>query len=187
MKNKALFLDRDGVINVEKNYVHRIEDFEFVEGIFDVTRFFYEHGYLLIIVTNQAGIGRGYYTERDFHELTEWMTKQFEINGVKITKVYYCPYHPEHGIGEYKKDSFNRKPNPGMILDAQRHYNIDLGRSFLIGDKESDILAGRSAGVGTTILINPKQNKTINSSANVIVESLKSLISITRVVSECQN
>lgn len=151
--NKALFLDRDGVINVDKNYVHKIEDFEFVDGIFELTKYFQDKGYLIIVITNQAGIGRGYYTEKDFHVLNDWMVEQFKKKGINITEVYYCPFHPTHGIGEYKKDSFDRKPNPGMILKAKEKYNIDLDESVLIGDKDSDIQAGENAGVKKNFLI----------------------------------
>lgn len=151
--NKALFLDRDGVINVEKNYVYKIEDFEFIDGIFELVKSYQENGFLIIVITNQAGIGRGYYTEEDFHKLNNWMIEQFKQRGIKITEVYYCPYHPTHGIGEYLKDSFDRKPNPGMILKAQDKYKIDLSQSVLIGDKESDIEAGERVGVNKLILV----------------------------------
>lgn len=157
MKKKAVFLDRDGVINVEKNYVHKIEDFEFMDGIFNLLRFFQEKGYLLIIITNQAGIGRGYYTEKQFHILNDWMLQQFENENIQITKVYYCPYHPEHGLGDYKRDSFDRKPNPGMILKAAKEFNVDLRQSILIGDKQSDIQAGVSAGIEKNILLSGKE------------------------------
>lgn len=163
--NKALFLDRDGVINLEKNYVHKIEDFEFIDGIFELTKYFQDKGYLIIVITNQAGIGRGYYTEEDFHKLNDWMIDQFKQRGILITEVYYCPFHPTHGIGKYKKDSFDRKPNPGMILNATRKYNINLSESILIGDKESDIEAGKSAGVGMNILFLERNN---NKLADVI-------------------
>lgn len=151
--NKALFLDRDGVINVEKNYVHKIEDFEFIDGIFEVTKYFQDKGYLIIVITNQAGIGRGYYTENDFHILNNWMVNQFRLRGITINKVYYCPYHPKYGLGEYKKDSMDRKPNPGMILKAQQEFNINLKQSVLIGDKISDIQAGQRAGIIKNILL----------------------------------
>ncbi|MDD9269508.1 HAD family hydrolase [Paenibacillus sp. GCM10023248] len=153
MRPKALLLDRDGVINIDKSYVYKVEDFEFNEGIFENLLRFQRAGFLLIIVTNQAGIGRGYYTEKDFWELTAWMVKQFEAHGIRMAKVYFCPYHPVHGIGEYKQDAFCRKPNPGMILQAMREFQLDLASSVLIGDKESDIEAGLRAGIGTTILI----------------------------------
>ena len=151
--NKALFLDRDGVINVEKDYLFRIEDFEFIQGVFDTLRAYQDAGYLLIIVTNQAGIARGYYTEEDFRVLNRWMLKEFEKHGINITKVYYSPYHPENGTGAYKKDTSCRKPNPGMILTAAREFDIDLEQSLLVGDKESDIEAGINAGIPRNVLV----------------------------------
>lgn len=145
---RALFLDRDGVINVEKNYVHRIEDFEFLPGIFELCATARELDYLLVVITNQAGIGRGYYTEADFQRLTEWMREEFRTRGIDIARVYHCPYHPTAGVGEYKRESFDRKPNPGMIFKARDELGLDLAQCVLIGDKDSDIEAGRAAGVG---------------------------------------
>lgn len=145
---RALFLDRDGVINVEKNYVHRIEDFEFLPGIFELCTTARELGFALVVITNQAGIGRGYYTQTDYRRLTDWMLGEFLARGIAIERVYHCPYHPTAGVGEYRRESFDRKPNPGMILRARDELGLDLGRSALIGDKDSDIAAGRAAGVG---------------------------------------
>src|SRR5690606_761665 len=108
----------DGVINVEKDYVHRIEAFEFVDGIFALGREAMRRGYELVVITNQSGIGRGYYSEADFQALTAWMKEQFAREGVTIAAVYHCPYHPSEGVGEYRMDSFDRKPNPGMLLRA---------------------------------------------------------------------
>lgn len=156
-RNKALFLDRDGVINVERGYVHRCESFEFIPGIFELCRAAQGMGYLLVVATNQAGIARGYYSESDFHDLTDWMMAQFKEKGVSITRLYYCPYHPVSGVGAYKCDSPDRKPNPGMLLRAQADLDLDLGASILIGDKLSDIEAGCTAGVGTQILLSSER------------------------------
>jgi len=145
---KALFLDRDGVINVEKNYVWRIEDFEFVPGIFELCETAQHLGFLLVVITNQAGIGRGYYTEADYQKLTEWMVEQFRARSIDISRVYHCPHHPTAGIGEYRQESYDRKPNPGMILKARDDLDLDLSQCVLIGDKDSDIEAGLGAGVG---------------------------------------
>lgn len=157
-RNKALFLDRDGVINVERGHVHRRESFEFIPGIFELCLAAQEMGYLLVVVTNQAGIARGYYSESDFNDLTNWMLDRFLEKNVRITRLYYCPYHPVFGIGNYRYDSPDRKPNPGMLLRAQSDLNLDLGASLLIGDKLSDIQAGWAAGVGTQIWLSPQNS-----------------------------
>ena len=151
--NRALFIDRDGVINKERDYVYRISDFEFVPDIFNNLKQFNSLGFLIIIITNQAGIGRGLYSEEDFNDLTKWMLGEFENNQVKITDVYFDPCHPEHGVGKYKKDSYNRKPNPGMIFNAAEKHNIDLNNSILVGDKLNDIEAGINAGIGHLYLV----------------------------------
>ncbi len=142
-KSKALFLDRDGTINIEKNYIYRIEDFEFIPGVLELIQKYFDSGYLIIIITNQAGIARGFYSEEDYFRLTRWMLNEFELNGIKITKVYHCPHHPDI------TGSCNcRKPKPGMILQAIEEFNINPAASVLIGDKKSDILAGENAGIG---------------------------------------
>lgn len=151
MTRPALFLDRDGVINVDHGYVHTPANFQFIDGIFDLVATANRAGYLVVVVTNQAGIGRGYYSEAQFHNLTHWMRRRFAEHGGQIDGVYFCPYHPEHGIGEYRRESEFRKPAPGMLLQAQSELGIDLEQSILIGDKLSDMVAGRSAGVGTLL------------------------------------
>ncbi len=145
-KNKALFLDRDGVINVDIGHLHRVEDCVFCDGIFELVRKYYDDGYKIIIVTNQAGIGKGFYTEEDYFILRNFIHRKFYEENCPITAEYFCPYHPD-GNGKYKRISFYRKPNPGMILKAQKEHNIDLNLSILIGDKNSDREAGFKAGV----------------------------------------
>jgi D-glycero-D-manno-heptose 1,7-bisphosphate phosphatase len=149
---RALFLDRDGVINVNHGYVNSIENFDFVDGIFDLVRTACKAGYRVVVVTNQAGIGRGYYSESQFHELSAWMCAQFEKHGAPIDRVYFSPYHPTAGVGKYRKDEDTRKPGPGMILKAKHELGLSLEDSVLVGDKPSDILAGITAGVGTNVL-----------------------------------
>jgi len=153
MKRRALFLDRDGVINIDHGYVHRPDGFIFIEGVFDLCRKARDLGYLIVVVTNQAGIGRGYYTEQAFHDLTAWMKQRFAEAGIDIAAVYFCPHHNEHGVGDYRRECRRRKPNPGMLLDAARDLAIDLSQSILLGDKESDIEAGRRAGLKRTVLL----------------------------------
>lgn len=136
--NRAIFLDRDGTINVEKHYLHKIEDFEFLPGVIEGLKLLQDAGFLLIIVTNQSGIGRGYYSEEDFNVLTKWMMQILEQSGVKITQVYFCPHLPDAMIEKYRKDCDCRKPRLGMYLKAVEDYDIDLSQSYVIGDKIRD-------------------------------------------------
>lgn len=136
--NKAIFLDRDGTINVEKHYLHKIEDFEFLPGVIEGLKILQDAGFLLIIVTNQSGIGRGYYSEEDFNVLTKWMMQTLEQSGVNITQVYFCPHLPDAIIEKYRKDCDCRKPRLGMYLKAVEDYDIDLSQSYVIGDKIRD-------------------------------------------------
>ncbi len=144
---KALFLDRDGVINVEVNYLHKIEDFIFIDGIFELCKYYQNLGFIIIVVTNQSGIARDYYTEDDFNVLTTWMIKEFNKHNIKIQKVYHCPHHPDFGL-----KCNCRKPEPGMLLEAKKQFDIDMKRSILIGDKESDIEAAINAGLTESYL-----------------------------------
>lgn len=136
--NKAIFLDRDGTINVEKHYLHKIEDFEFLPGVINGLNMLQDAGYLLVIITNQSGIGRGYYTEDDFHKLNDWMLHELKNNGINISKVYYCPHLPDAAIEEYRKDCECRKPKLGMYNQAIKDLNISLDGSYAIGDKIRD-------------------------------------------------
>ena len=124
-----------------------------MEGIFNLTRLAKSKGYLIFVITNQAGIGRGYYSESDFEILTNWMREEFKSEGVTIDKVYYSPYHPIYGLGAYRKDHISRKPNPGMLQTARLEFDLDLKSSVLIGDKLTDIQAGLCAGVGKNIYL----------------------------------
>lgn len=153
IKNKALFLDRDGVINQDHGHVGKIEDFHFIDGIFELCQKAQKAGYLIIVVTNQAGIAKGYYSEEEFLELTKWMENEFLKKGIKITKTYYCPYHIDAIIEKYKQDSYDRKPNPGMLLRAIKEFNIDPEESIMIGDKESDMEAAKSSNVRKCFLL----------------------------------
>jgi D-glycero-D-manno-heptose 1,7-bisphosphate phosphatase len=154
MKNKALFLDRDGVINIDNGYVYKKNEYEFIDGVFKFVKTFYDIGYKIIIVTNQSGIGRGYFTEADFEDIMKFVKETFSKNNIKIDKVYHCPHHPKEGIGLYKKNCNFRKPNPGMILDAIDRFNIDASNSILVGDSLSDINAGISSKIGKNFLLN---------------------------------
>jgi D-glycero-D-manno-heptose 1,7-bisphosphate phosphatase len=155
-QSRALFLDRDGVINHDSGYTHTVAAFQFIDGIFDVARLARSLDFALVVVTNQAGIGRGLYTEDDFHALTAWMKDRFTAEGAALTGVYFCPDHPE-GKPPYNRVSDMRKPGPGMLLAAARDHDLDLGTSIMVGDKEIDMLAGRRAGVATTVLFGPAE------------------------------
>jgi len=163
---KALFLDRDGVINVEKDYLYKIDDFEFVDGIIDLCRYYQNKGYKIFVVTNQSGIARGYYTEDDFAKLSRWMIKEFLMYGIKIAKIYHCPHHPDIN-GECEC----RKPHAKMLLDAKDEFDLDMQNSIMIGDKERDIEAGLNAGVGKTYLFD-ETHAVKKSKATKIVKKL---------------
>ncbi len=145
---RALFLDRDGVINVDSGYVHRPEQTQWMPGIFDLCRDARAAGYELVVVTNQAGIARGLYSESDFIAYSGWLSEQFAARGCPLLAIYHCPHHPDAGIGESRRACDCRKPAPGMLLRARDEWGIDLAASALLGDQPSDILAARAAGVG---------------------------------------
>ncbi len=175
MGRPALFLDRDGVVNVDHGYVSTPADFEFLDGIFDLCRTAKQLGYWVFIITNQAGIGRGYYTEEDFQILTEWMKDAFKAAGAEVDAVYYSPYHPEHGVGQYKRDSDCRKPKPGMLVQATKDFEVDLAGSVLVGDKVTDIAAGIAAGVARNLLFIPPLGKSYEQAPNGATAVIKSL------------
>ena len=150
---RAAFIDRDGVINEERDYVCRIEDFRLLPGVIEGLAQLREAGYVLVVVTNQSGIGRGLYTETDYKHLTQHMQQQLAVHGVELDAVYHCPHHPTAGIGEYRRACTCRKPQPGMLMSAARELGLSLPDSVLIGDKASDIEAGRGAGVGYCVLV----------------------------------
>ena len=153
MLKKALFLDRDGIINVDYGYVHRTDQVVFIDGIFKLAAAAKNAGYLVVIITNQAGIGHGYYTETEFWTLMNWIKWQFTLRSAKIDAIYFCPYHSNAIIKRYRRESNCRKPGPGMLLQAANDQKIDLQQSIFIGDKLSDIKAGEAAGVKLNILL----------------------------------
>jgi D-glycero-D-manno-heptose 1,7-bisphosphate phosphatase len=150
--NKALFLDRDGVINYDSGYTHKIHGFTFKQDVFSFVKEFYDKGYLIFIITNQSGIARGYYTIDQFNQLTAHIHSVFKENNINITKTYFSPYHIHGVIPEFTRHSACRKPGSGMIFQAKQEYNIDLSQSVLIGDQETDIQAGKNAGINHNFL-----------------------------------
>lgn len=152
MVNKAVFCDRDGVINVDYGYVGKVEDFMLLRGVKEGLAAFRKSGYRLILTTNQSGIARGMYTETDFMELTAHM-QELLGPGAHFDAVYFCPHHPEATVPKYREDCDCRKPKPGMFLNAERDFNLDMSACLCIGDHASDLLAAKNAGVGRLILV----------------------------------
>ncbi|WP_338948742.1 D-glycero-beta-D-manno-heptose 1,7-bisphosphate 7-phosphatase [Fusobacterium nucleatum] len=172
---KAIFLDRDGTINVEKDYIYKSEDLVFEEGSIEALKTFKNLGYILIVVSNQSGIARGYFTEADLNIFNNNMNEILKKNGVEITEFYCCPHHPD-GIGKYKKVCECRKPNNKMIEDAIEKYNIDRAKSYMIGDKISDIGAGLKSNLKTVLVktgYGLKDMEKIDKNETLICENLK--------------
>lgn len=150
---RALFLDRDGVINADHGYISGSDRFDVIEGVFDALRRAQELGYLLVVVTNQSGIARGYFTDDDYRRIEHHMREVFLAEGITFDAIYHCPHHPDGIIPALAVRCDCRKPEPGMILRAARDHNIDLAASIMVGDKDSDIAAARAAGVGRAYLV----------------------------------
>jgi len=166
MAIKTIFLDRDGVINKEVNYLYKIEDFEFIKGVFDACNYFHSLNYNIIIVSNQSGITRGYYSEADYQKINKWMLNQFLKKDVMILDTFHCPHGP-------KSNCSCRKPKPGMFFEAKDKYNINMNNSWMIGDKETDIEAANLAGINNTILVRSGNNiDESNSNSNFIIDSI---------------
>lgn len=144
---KAVILDRDGTINVEKDYLYRIEDFVFEKGVIEGLKILKDMGYVFVVVTNQSGIARGYYTEEDVEILNTHIQEILDCEGIHIEKFYYCPHHPEKGIGKYRVKCKCRKPQTGMLDQAVEELDLDRKNSFMIGDNISDVKAGINAGM----------------------------------------
>ena len=152
-KIPAIFLDRDGTMNVDKGYVHEIDNFEFIDGAIEAMHELKKMGYALVMVTNQSGIARGLFTEETFMQLTEWMDWSLADREIDLNGIYFCPHHPDAVVEEYRQQCDCRKPQPGMLLSAQQELNIDMAASYMVGDKIDDMLAGKAAGVGKKVLV----------------------------------
>jgi D-glycero-D-manno-heptose 1,7-bisphosphate phosphatase len=153
IRRRAAFIDRDGVINVDSGYVHRIEDFVFLPGAIEALKKLQTAGYALVVTTNQAGLARGLFTEPDYWRVTSYMQDELWDAGVKLSAVEHCPHLPDANIDTYRLDCLCRKPRPGMLIRATSALNIDLSESILVGDRASDIEAGRRAGVGRCLIV----------------------------------
>tara|TARA_B110000008_G_scaffold264630_1_gene289061 strand:- start:1639 stop:2178 length:540 start_codon:yes stop_codon:yes gene_type:complete len=173
MLQKAIFLDRDGVINKELNYVFKIQHFVFIKGVFETCKYLINLGYKIIIITNQSGIARGYYSEQDFELLTNWMKNEFKKNGIIILDVIHCPHLPEANCQ-------CRKPKPGMLINARDKHGIDMDSSWLIGDKEDDIVAANHSNISNTILV--KSGHKINQNLSKAKYILDSIIDSKKVI-----
>ena len=143
----AVFFDRDGVLNVDVNYLYKIEDFCWMPGAKEAIKYYNDQGYLVFVVTNQSGVARGYYSEADVHNLHKWMQKELAEAGARIDAFYHCPHHVQGSVAEYRLDCGCRKPAPGLILQAMEEWPVDKKKSFLIGDKPSDVEAAQTAGI----------------------------------------
>ena len=153
MLNKVIFLDRDGTINEEINYLYKKDEFIFISGVVKAIKIFHQLGYKVIVITNQAGVARGYYSENDIEILHKYLDELLRLEGTYIDAYYYCPHHPEGTIEDYKGKCECRKPNIGMIEQAAKDFDISLEDSIIVGDKEIDVQTGKNSGIGKCILV----------------------------------
>lgn len=167
--NKAVFLDRDGTINKEVNYLYKKEDFSFISKTIEAIKIFHELGYAVIIITNQAGVARGYYKEQDIEILHRYIDELLIAENTYIDAYYYCPHHPDGSVKRYKIKCNCRKPSHGMIEQAVKDFDIDLKESIIVGDKEIDVQTGKNAGVGQCILV---RSGHIVDEANTVADSI---------------
>lgn len=176
MPYRALLLDRDGVVNVDHGYVVDRDRFEFMDGIFALTRHAADRGFRIAVVTNQSGIARGYYSETQFLDLSDWMRGKFQAQGVDLAGVFHCPYHRGGTVERYARDSFWRKPNPGMILEAARCLDLDLSRSVFLGDQPTDMAAAEAAGVPMRALLSETGGAAGGTAATLTLHRVADLI-----------
>ena len=171
MTIKTIFLDRDGVVNEEINYLFKIEDFIFIDGVFEACCYFQKLGYQIIIITNQSGIARGYFSENDFQIISQWMKSRFDNQNIKILDIFHCPHSAESNCE-------CRKPKPGMLLKAKSKHSINIKKSWMIGDKERDIAAANAAGIEKTILLRSSYEIYKPSNASFTIDSILESIAV---------
>lgn len=152
-RRQAVFVDRDGTLNVEKNYLYRIEDFEFIPGVPEAIRRLRQAGFLVIVVTNQSGVARGYFTLAEVDALHRHIQNELEKSGTRIDGFYVCPHHPTEGVGEFRRQCDCRKGEPGLLLRAAAEHGIDLAGSWMVGDKLADVEAGERAGCASLLVL----------------------------------
>ena len=171
-KNKFILFDRDGVINIEKSYLYKIEDFEYESGVIEGLEKLKKLGYRFLIITNQAGIARGYYTEEDYLKLEKFIMEDLKNKGIKIEKTYYCPHHPE-GKGNYRIECECRKPNTGNFLKAIEEFQIDVKKSFMVGDRITDLIPAEKLGFKSVLV---KTGYGMKNISKLVDKGLKSLV-----------
>ncbi len=162
LKNRAVFIDRDGTLNVEKNYVHKISDFEFIAGAPEAVRLLNENGFKVIVISNQSGIARGFFTPNDVHMLQDYIQRELHKEKAHIDAFFYCPHHPEGTIEEFRKECDCRKPKEGMLRQAEKRFNLDLSRSFIVGDHLSDVRLKEKVNSTMILVRTGHGNKTLD-------------------------
>ncbi|WP_017444402.1 D-glycero-beta-D-manno-heptose 1,7-bisphosphate 7-phosphatase [Gayadomonas joobiniege] len=165
---KALFLDRDGIINQDTGYLYQIKDCKFVEGVFELCQQATREGWQIFVITNQSGIARGLYSVQQMHQLHQWMKYEFKQRGAHITQFYFCPHHSEKGEPPYDIKCSCRKPEPGLLLEAARQHEVALPDSIMLGDKHSDMLAAKRAGIQRRILLSSQYDQNSDAATQVI-------------------
>jgi len=181
-KQAAVFLDRDGTINAEKNYLHKIAEFEFIPGAPEAIKRLKDAGFLVIVVSNQAGVARGYFDEEAVRTLHRHIQSELAGYGTSIDAFYFCPHHPEEGVGPFRVSCDCRKGEPGMLLQAAEDYNIDLGKSFMVGDKLADIEAGKRAGCQSLLVLTGYGESVKFSPEAASVEKCPDLVNAARLI-----
>jgi D-glycero-D-manno-heptose 1,7-bisphosphate phosphatase len=186
-KRRAVFLDRDGTINVEKDFLHKIEEFEFIPGTPVAIKKLKDAGFLVIVVSNQSGIARGFFDEAAVEKLHQHIQAELAAYDTSIDAFYFCPHHPDEGLGPYKVQCDCRKGNPGMLLQAARELGVDLQRSFMVGDKLADIEAGQKAGCHSLLVLTGYGEKTALKPEAAAVEKCHSVETAAQLILENDN